>query len=54
MNNVYFPVNWKDRWPEFAKDISKYQKEGKNANDDAPDALTGVYENSKPKGTWLI
>ena len=28
----------------------KYQKEGKNAHDDAADALTGVYENPKPKG----
>lgn len=50
MNNVYFPVNWQDRWPEFAMAILKYQKEGKNTNDDAPDALTGVYENPKPKG----
>lgn len=54
MKNVYFPVNWEDRFPEFAEAIRKYQKEGKNANDDAPDALTGVYENQKPKGTWLI
>ncbi len=50
MNNVYFPVNWADRWADFATDIIKYQKEGKNAHDDAPDALTGVYENPKPKG----
>lgn len=49
-NNVYFPINWKDRFPEFAEDIMKYQKEGKNAHDDAADALTGVYENTKPKG----
>lgn len=49
MNNVYFPINWTDRWPEFATDIIKYQKEGRNAYDDAPDALTGVYENPKPK-----
>lgn len=54
MNNVYFPVNWMDRFPEFATAIRKYQKEGKNAHDDAPDALTGVYENPKPKGTWLV
>lgn len=54
MNNVLFPVNWEDRFPEFAKDIRKYQKEGKNAHDDAPDALTGVYENPQPKGTWLV
>lgn len=50
MNNIYFPVNWQDRFPEFAADILKYQREGKNAHDDAPDALTGVYENPKPKG----
>lgn len=54
MNNVYFPVNWQDRWPELARDLRRYQKEGKNAHDDAPDALTGVYENPKPKGQWLI
>lgn len=53
MNNVYFPVNWEDRWPEFAKDIKKYQKEGKNDHDDGPDSLTGVYENPKPLGQWL-
>lgn len=54
MNNVYFPVNWEDRFPEFARDIKKYQREGKNEHDDAPDALTGVYENPKPLGQWLV
>lgn len=54
MNNVLFPMNWQDRWPEFARDLLKYQKEGKNAHDDAPDCLTGVYENPKPKGTWMV
>lgn len=53
MNNLYFPVNWMDKWPEFARDIMKYQKEGKNAHDDAPDALTGVYENPKPYANWV-
>ena len=51
MNNVYFPVNWQDRFPDFANAIMKYQREGKNAHDDAPDALTGVYENPRPKNT---
>jgi predicted phage terminase large subunit-like protein len=54
MNNVYFPVNWRDMFPEFADAISRYQREGKNAHDDAPDALTGVYENPKPLGAWLV
>ena len=54
MNNVYFPVNWQDRFPDFATAIMKYQREGKNAHDDAPDCLTGVYENPKPLGQWLV
>lgn len=54
MNNVLFPVGWNDRWPEFAKALTTYQKEGKNAHDDAPDCLTGVYENPKPKGMWMV
>lgn len=53
MNNLYFPVNWEDRWSDFARAIKKYQREGKNEHDDAPDALTGVYENPKPLGSWL-
>ena len=53
MNNIYFPVNWEDRWPDFARAIKKYQREGKNEHDDAPDALTGVYENPKPLGQWM-
>lgn len=53
MSNVYFPINWTDKFPEFAEAILRYQKEGKNEHDDAPDALTGVYENPKPRGGWL-
>ena len=44
MNHIYFPVNWKDRWPEYYNAMSKYQKEGKNLHDDAPDATTGIAE----------
>jgi predicted phage terminase large subunit-like protein len=44
MNCVYFPVNWKEKWFEFYKAVTTYQKEGKNKHDDAPDALTGVVE----------
>ena len=54
MNNVLFPVNWTDLWPEFADHILRYQKEGKNEHDDAEDCLTGVYENPEPKGNWLV
>lgn len=44
MNHIYFPVNWADRFPEYYKAMSRYQKEGKNAHDDAPDATTGIAE----------
>ena len=43
--HIYFPVNWKDRWPQFYKAIATYLKEGKNRNDDAQDCITGVAEN---------
>lgn len=42
--NIYFPVNWMDRFPDFYQALTTYQKEGKNKNDDAPDTLTGLYE----------
>lgn len=44
MNHIYFPVNWRDRWPEYYDAMVKYQKEGKNKHDDAPDATTGIAE----------
>ncbi len=44
MDHIYFPVNWKDRWPEYYEAMSRYQREGKNAHDDAPDATTGIAE----------
>lgn len=44
MDHIYFPVNWKDRWPEYYEAMTKYQREGKNKHDDAPDATTGIAE----------
>ena len=44
MQHVYYPVNWRDKWPEYYKAMTTYQREGKNAHDDAPDATTGVAE----------
>lgn len=44
MNHIYFPVNWADRFPEYYSAMTKYQKEGKNLHDDAPDATTGIAE----------
>lgn len=44
MNHVYFPINWKDKWPDYYKAMNEYQREGQNKNDDAPDATTGIAE----------
>lgn len=44
MEHIYFPINWKDRWPEYYRAMTRYQREGKNAHDDAPDATTGIAE----------
>lgn len=44
MEHVLFPRGWRHRWPELYRDLKKYQKSGKNAHDDGPDALTGVAE----------
>lgn len=50
MDHIYYPVNWKDRWPEYYDAMNKYQREGKNKHDDAPDATTGIAENIGKKG----
>lgn len=44
MQHIYYPVNWRDRFPEYFDAMNTYQREGKNAHDDAPDATTGVAE----------
>ncbi|MEG0471286.1 MAG: phage terminase large subunit [Solibacillus sp.] len=44
MDHIYFPSDWRNRWPEFFKSMNEYQKEGKNKHDDAQDAITGVAE----------
>ena len=44
MQHVYFPEDWKNRWPEYYSAMVKYQREGKNKHDDAPDATTGIAE----------
>lgn len=44
MEHMYYPSNWKDKWPQYYDDMNEYQREGKNKHDDAPDATTGVAE----------
>jgi predicted phage terminase large subunit-like protein len=42
--HVYMPFNWKSKYREFYKQLSAYQRKGKNEHDDAPDVLAGIYE----------
>ena len=44
MEHIYFPQGWRNMWPDLHRDLTKYQREGKNAHDDCADALTGVAE----------
>jgi len=49
MQHIFFPKGWRHKWPELHRALNKYQKEGKNAHDDAPDALTGIAEMAQGK-----
>lgn len=46
-NLTFMPQGWISLFPEFASAITSYMKIGKNAHDDAPDALTGTIEKRK-------
>ena len=48
--NVRFPQDWKQLYPEFYKSVTEYQREGKNAHDDAEDALTSIVEKTVLRG----
>ena len=41
---VQNPRGWAQMWPDFYQALTHYMKVGKNAHDDAPDALTGTVE----------
>lgn len=44
MQNVVFPEDWKSMYPKFYKDVTQFQRLGKNKVDDCVDVLTGIYE----------
>lgn len=43
-NMILFPSDWESRWPEFARGVKGYRKEGGNAHDDHVDVLTALVE----------
>ncbi|MBC5712476.1 phage terminase large subunit [Hungatella sp. L12] len=55
MEHIYYPEDWRNRWPEYYDSMIKYQREGKNKHDDAQDATTGVAENcAKTTGMKIL
>lgn len=44
MEQIIMPEGWKRKFPLFYKEISKYQRKGKNEYDDPADAITGLVE----------
>jgi len=42
--HIYMPFNWKNKYPEFYRQVNSYMKKGKNKHDDAPDVLSSIYE----------
>ncbi len=55
-NLCFMPQRWNVLFPQFYKAITQYKKEGGNAHDDAPDALTGTVEkrNRQPQNLSKI
>lgn len=53
-NFIYFPSDWRIRWPEYYEAMNTFQREGKNKNDDAPDATTIIAETLIKKKEWVI
>lgn len=52
-NLTYYPSDWENRWPEYARHIKSYRKEGKNSHDDAEDAITGTVEHRQLSGQMI-
>jgi predicted phage terminase large subunit-like protein len=42
--HIYFPADWHIRWPEFYRDVTTFNIDGKGQKADAPDVLTGIAE----------
>lgn len=49
--NVRFPKYWNRMYPDFYRAVTEYQRNGKNAHDDAPDCLTSLVESNSKSGS---
>lgn len=54
MEHIYYPRNWKNRWPEYYLAMKSFQAAGDNKHDDGPDATTGICEKiGQAADDWL-
>lgn len=44
MDNIYFPIGWKQKYREAYNSINEYQRQGKNEHDDFEDNITSIAE----------
>ncbi|MEY8357060.1 phage terminase large subunit [Lachnospiraceae bacterium 54-53] len=54
MQHIYYPKDWRNRWPEYYNAMNRYQREGQNKHDDGPDATTGIAENCGKRSGMFI
>lgn len=53
-NCIFWPEGWERKWPLLHAALTGHRKEGHNAHDDAPDAVTGIIEKkgSQIRNKW--
>lgn len=44
VKNVIMPTDWENKYPEFAREILRFSRKGKNEHDDGADVLSAIYE----------
>lgn len=44
LKNVLMPADWRERFPDYFRDMNRYQRQGKNTHDDCADATTMIVE----------
>lgn len=44
MDNIYFPIGWKQKYKDAYNSINEYQRQGKNEHDDFEDNITSIAE----------
>lgn len=44
MDNIYFPIGWKQKYKDAYNSINEYQRQGNNEHDDFEDNITSIAE----------